>query len=475
MPSIGNRLNISKAKEQFKKQTVLERYDFDNNYTTLTEKFKKSILKANEDPTWMSFGLFPSFTSADSALLLGGKGSEKLKDPYVKYDTARWYLRNIGESERVNSLDIFQTILWHLVVNSPWYFESIEGLDKVLNFYPSENRVMNGGKDSPITITCWESVDLRITTMLYHYMLATTDYTNNRIVLPQNLDSFTLNIYINDFRTVNKIISNEFIGYSVDTEGNYVRSNTFGISDPGKAPLNIENGYADKAGTRLVKTKTIPGPTVGYGLAAGKPVQTVDVSSIPLDYFRGKIGFIVTLYGCRISKETIGENLSTINASEPEQLKRKIILTYERGEYELVNESLLYQNVGAEFESENLDKTLTEMYSEIYNPSIVKDKRNIRSKIEDRLSLGLNRSVDKLDNLLTEAPKNVARRVSDNLKAVGKAFAKQNIKKLSPFQNLKKDLGNVFEDGITVKSPLSIARVLSDTLRNPRFNPFSGL
>lgn len=458
---------IKNAKKQFSKQNLSERYSFDNRYTTLQEKFKKSSVVGTEDPTWMSFGIFPNFTSADSALLLGGKGSEQVKDAYVKYDNARWYLNSIGEHKRLAALDIFQTIFWHLVVNSPWYFESIEGLDKVFSFDPSEGQAMNGGKESPITINCWESVDLRVSTMLYHYFLATTDTEHNRKVLPENLNSFTLNIYINDFRTVNNIIPNEFIGVPINKSGTVAQPYD-GLSDN----ISDQGNFSSEAGHKIIKTETVAQNISTFSPNGFRPTTKQRVENIPLDYFRGRVGYVVTLYGCKIMKESMGEGLGTISSSEPEQHKKKIVLNYTRAEYEMVNEALLYQTIGSESEATNLDKTLSETYSERYNPAIVKDKRNLRSKIEDRVSLGLSRAQGNLDQIIRDAPVQLEKKATNNLKAAFSAYAKNTLKKFSPFTNLKKSLGNIYKDGV---GQYTVAEKLGSSLLIPKINPLKDL
>lgn len=460
------RLKNQLSKEQFQKQDINDRYDFDNKYSTLQEKFKKATLLAKEDPTWMSFALFPDFNSADSALLLGGKGTDKTKSAeiYSKYDTARWYLQNIGETQRFVALEIFQTIFWHLVYNAPWYFESIEGLDKILNRYitPSDP------KENTISINCWESVDLRVTTMLYNYYSATTDYDNNRKVLPDNLDSFTLTIYVNDFRTINNILPNEVIVVPSDQDGNYIKnygevSGTVGSID------SLNKGVGYKVKKTSLKSEGWP-----WGKKSNVK-QVTELNPLPLNYFRGKLGFVVTLYGCKFSKETMGEGFGTVSNSEPEQLKRKLTIEFKRSEYELVNEALLYQLVGGDSENENLDKNLTEVYTERYNPAIVRDKRNIRSKVEDRANLAFNRSFDSLDNLANFGPNFLEEKATNNIRATINAYAKRTLKKITPFENLKKNLGNIYKDGPGKGGKLSVGRALADSLRAPRFNPFTNL
>ena len=462
MASILDRLKGAVNKDKFRRQSITEKYDFDNRYATLQEKFRNSSVEAGEDPTWMSFGLFPDFNSHDSGLLVGGKGSNvNIEKANIHYDNARWYLSSIGEQKRRAALDIFQTIFWHLMVNSPWYFESIEGLDKIFNFYPMEGQVMNGGKDNSISVTCWESVDLRVTTMLYNYYLATTDYENNRIILPRNLDSFTLTIYVNDYRTINNVIPNEFITVPIDLNGNYVKD----INPDGQTSIQQTRNARNGAGYKLYREELVNDN--------GNLQIKQNLEPLPLDYFRNKVGFVVTLYGCTIDKSTIGENIGTVSNAEPEQLKKKITFNFKRAEYELVNEALLYQKVGAESEVNNLDKKFTEVYTERYNPIIARDKRNLRSKFENRLSLGLNRGLDSLNLLVNDSAQNLQQKALNSSKASFNAYAKQLLKKpFKPFESLKRSLGNIFEEGIVGQRGSSVSRLLGDSLRVPSFNSF---
>jgi hypothetical protein len=68
-----------------------------------------------------------------------------------------------------------------------------------------------GGKDNKIVINMLESIDLRVSTMLHYYKEATYDQNNLRKLLPDNLDSFVLNIYVNDFRRINNVLDQSVI------------------------------------------------------------------------------------------------------------------------------------------------------------------------------------------------------------------------------------------------------------------------
>ena len=121
-------------------------------------------------------------------------------------NTASMYLENNKNSERFSesyrkvlaqkqkSLFKFTQILNYLTKECPWVFKEIGGLETVLN----SNFVDIAPAENPkITITFnQDAVDMRISTLIDLYKHACFDYTNYRVIIPENLRKFDMSIIL---------------------------------------------------------------------------------------------------------------------------------------------------------------------------------------------------------------------------------------------------------------------------------------
>jgi hypothetical protein len=147
-----------------------------------------------QDPTYLGFKLFFLVNQPDSKLL-----SDK---PLP--NTAMKYLENIGDTARMHYLKKFVQHLVAINQQTPWFFQSIEGLQEAwkhgfqeADFKPKLN------DDRKISIKCLESIDLRMTALIDLYRKACFDWPNRREVIPKNLRQFTIYIYCYENRTIN--------------------------------------------------------------------------------------------------------------------------------------------------------------------------------------------------------------------------------------------------------------------------------
>ena len=143
---------------------------------------------------------------------------------FVGANTAYNFLLANDEIERADYLKQFIYLLSEINTNSPWYWQSIGGLDGAIEQKWIEEGKMN--EDRSITITCLpDAIDGRISTLLDLYRAAT--YSNQRMVsiVPANLRKFDMGVYV--FATTNSSIHKLKSGKYATIDPNPTNSNEF--------------------------------------------------------------------------------------------------------------------------------------------------------------------------------------------------------------------------------------------------------
>jgi len=112
-------------------------------------------------------------------------------------------------SKASQHLNAFINLLRSINKKSPWFIQSMEGLDKLLNLSTRRSRYatdpQDGGKssrDGTLSFNCMDSIDLRVTAMSDFYRKATYDSVNMRTRLPENLRKFRMYIIITELRNI---------------------------------------------------------------------------------------------------------------------------------------------------------------------------------------------------------------------------------------------------------------------------------
>lgn len=110
-----------------------------------------------------------------------------------------------GVSHRAAALSSFRNLLSSINEKSPWFIQSISGLDKVLGV--DQQRQIDGAKgreqrSGTLTFECMDSIDLRINAMAELYRKATYDYQYHRQLLPDNLRKFRMYIIVTEIRQI---------------------------------------------------------------------------------------------------------------------------------------------------------------------------------------------------------------------------------------------------------------------------------
>jgi hypothetical protein len=177
-----------------------------------TKDFRKIKLfdTMHEDPTYLSFFFMFDYYSDHSPLLNG---------------MAEDYLRNVCEDiERADSLKNFVKILKKVNSQYPWFWQSVSGLEKTRQW----NMKDPFWGEQEIEIECLETVELTVSGMMDLYRKAAFDFNRWVEVIPKNLRTFGLHIYVSEVRT-----------FSTNGKALKSASTVFNAVSPGSTTLDV--------------------------------------------------------------------------------------------------------------------------------------------------------------------------------------------------------------------------------------------
>ena len=114
---------------------------------------------------------------------------------------------NNASSYRHESLRSFQTMVKSINEKSPWFIQSIDGLNSLLAIpqnrsYPGNQVSNKSNRSGKLVFNCLDSIDLRTTAMADFYRKATYDANNMRSLVPQNLRKFRMWIIVTELRNI---------------------------------------------------------------------------------------------------------------------------------------------------------------------------------------------------------------------------------------------------------------------------------
>ena len=160
-----------------------------------------------QDPTYMSFRLdfFPDngWSLQPDVISAGGlfrPFNSNKNDMNLYLDSAIDYLYNIGSPKRCAYLQAFASTLYKLQTKTPWFFQSISGLG---DLYKIDKANSYRAKEKNITIDCLESIDMRMSFLADLYRNMAYDMETMKEILPVNLRTFNMNVYVLEFRRFN--------------------------------------------------------------------------------------------------------------------------------------------------------------------------------------------------------------------------------------------------------------------------------
>lgn len=192
--------------------------------------FRKSKTSRHpyQDPTFLSFVMLFDFNDNFHSPLLSKEGGA------VEYLTK---LANADPfyAERLEDLKNFQIALRTINNEMPWYWQGLNGLERLLQFDPSNP--YRGGDEAKITITTLESINLAIAGLMHLYRKAAFDERKWTWIIPANLRRFRVYIYVTEIRTIKNMSAPTVNGLSVaDFPDNF------------KPSISVKNSNAEISG-----------------------------------------------------------------------------------------------------------------------------------------------------------------------------------------------------------------------------------
>ena len=162
-------------------------------------QFRKGLLGKSsknpyQDPTYLSFTILFDTTSP-------------LFNKEIAVKTLREHYK---ETERADKLERFIDTMLLINREMPWYWVSLDGMARVLEYNMTEPYW--GGDDAKLTITCNESINLAISGLMDLYRDSVYDFAAWTQVLPKNLRGFRMWIMVSEIRDINTEFSKGLFG-----------------------------------------------------------------------------------------------------------------------------------------------------------------------------------------------------------------------------------------------------------------------
>lgn len=197
-----------------------------------------------DDPTVMGFNFIVDTNDYYSPLFTENN----------EVESAIRYLNNVNEKGRAIMLKEFKFRLRDLIVNFPYYFQSISGLNEFYKYNPKETW---RNKERRLTIKTLESMDLRVGNMIDKYMKASFDERYMREMIPINLRKFNAYIVLSEIRNFKtfyqQVVQDPVDGRKIEVLNNYLNSYViklegcrFDFSNSNPWMETIDNARPDK-------------------------------------------------------------------------------------------------------------------------------------------------------------------------------------------------------------------------------------
>jgi hypothetical protein len=174
------------------------------NINQFFKGFTNTKQGGTEDPTYIGFRFVFNFTpTARNPQTM--QTDESLFSENANLESAQRYLTAIGMPQNAAYLKQFKTLLQYINTNTPWFFQSVSGLQDLWKIEFGENYNPYRAKDKVIEITCLESIDMRMTALADLYRKATFDSKFMRQLLPDNLRWFSIRVQLAEMRSFHQI------------------------------------------------------------------------------------------------------------------------------------------------------------------------------------------------------------------------------------------------------------------------------
>lgn len=175
------------------------------------KQFVKSSLTDLQDPVFLTFDIdffpvkdhsLPDQTNLYWDALFADKFDEKTESVFklVEMPAIDWLLNYGSPWTKTNAAELsFARETLRQIQESPWYFQSIIGLDSL---WKAASRVKEGDKKAEITINCLDSIQQPLMKFAYSYRKAIFDQDRLCYTLPDNLRTFDMTITLYEIRDI---------------------------------------------------------------------------------------------------------------------------------------------------------------------------------------------------------------------------------------------------------------------------------
>lgn len=182
-------------------------------------RFRKGSIKSTEDPLFLTFFMDFSPTTGDLShesisfnSLLSDMGLDskepidlnsvpsKLEISTLEYlQRAENTLLGASPNSSAQHLRTFQNILDNTYQSAPWFFQQVAGVG---DLWKRATNTIEGTKKVSLTVTCLESVDMRIIQMADAYRKAIYNQKTLSYKVPDNLRYFSFDLYLFEIRNL---------------------------------------------------------------------------------------------------------------------------------------------------------------------------------------------------------------------------------------------------------------------------------
>lgn len=173
------------------------------NLQQLDTNFRKGIVRDHfDEPTYLTFSL-----DFDLDIPMHNESNFLMSSPLFNRDgdaSAINYLINRGFPGKANQLAVFNALLKYLRDSTPWYFQSVKGLEQM--WAQGTNPGGYKAKDLILEVGTLEAVDLRIGELADIYRNTIYDKEFMRERVPDNLRWFSMDIWIAEFRNLRNVL-----------------------------------------------------------------------------------------------------------------------------------------------------------------------------------------------------------------------------------------------------------------------------
>ena len=154
------------------------------------------------DPTFVSFRILFDF----EPIISNDEVVQGLLLPEERDESAISYLRRMGEKERGEALKEFVWLLDRISNDFPWFFKSVSNLDSLWKWgHPKADGTVETTPAS-ISVSCYETVDLRITALADLYRKSTWDRRYFRNMLTVDKRRFNMTVIFGEARKLRTFV-----------------------------------------------------------------------------------------------------------------------------------------------------------------------------------------------------------------------------------------------------------------------------